>query len=81
MYVLCGCSQELTGIDDVNRLVEMFVAVEDENFATFNYIQHINRQIEREEEMYAKVWEEQNAYLAAMVRRCAAHPCVGTHTR
>jgi len=59
--------QEMTNIDDVNRLVEMFVAVEDENFATFNFIQHINRQIEREEEAYVKVCEEYGKYQDTMV--------------
>jgi len=62
-----GCLQELTGIDDVNRLVEMFVAVEDENFATFNYIQHLNREIEKEEDHYTNVWQEHNQYLRTMV--------------
>ncbi|KAG6921017.1 coiled-coil domain containing 114, partial [Chelydra serpentina] len=39
--------QQLTGEDDMDVLVEKFRAVEDENFAQFNYINEQNNELER----------------------------------
>lgn len=76
--------QDLTQIDNVDQLVNLFVTVEDENFATFNYIQRINRDIERHEEEYNERLNEMRAYSATAVRTLhtqtrTQHGCLGNH--
>ncbi|XP_067402542.1 outer dynein arm-docking complex subunit 1 [Emydura macquarii macquarii] len=39
--------QQLTGEDDLDVLVEKFIAVEDRNFAQFNYVNEQNNELER----------------------------------
>jgi hypothetical protein len=36
----------VTGIDDVSEIVQRFIAVEDQNFSLFNYVNEINNEIE-----------------------------------
>lgn len=45
---------EVTGEDNLNKLVDKFVEVEDRNFALFNYVNEKNNQIEALQE---QIWE------------------------
>ncbi|XP_065277130.1 outer dynein arm-docking complex subunit 1 [Emys orbicularis] len=50
--------QQLTGEDDLDVLVEKFIAVEDRNFAQFNYVNEQNNELERLGERIAQVRRE-----------------------
>ena len=39
----------MSGINDVNEMVATFIAVEDENFAAFNYVKDQNLRIQKYE--------------------------------
>ena len=38
--------RKVTGISDIGELVQRFIAVEDQNFSLFNYVNEINNEIE-----------------------------------
>ncbi|XP_030400691.1 coiled-coil domain-containing protein 114 [Gopherus evgoodei] len=50
--------QQLTGEDDLDVLLEKFIAVEDQNFAQFNYVNEQNNELERLGEKIAQVRRE-----------------------
>nr|XP_042699151.1 outer dynein arm-docking complex subunit 1 isoform X2 [Chrysemys picta bellii] len=50
--------QQMTGEDDLDVLVEKFIAVEDRNFAQFNYVNEQNNELERLGERIAQVCRE-----------------------
>ncbi|XP_037744200.1 outer dynein arm-docking complex subunit 1 [Chelonia mydas] len=50
--------QQLTGEDDLDVLVEKFIAVEDRNFAQFNYVNEQNNELERLGERITQVRRE-----------------------
>jgi hypothetical protein len=46
---------EVTGIDDMDKLVARFIEVEDQNFALFNFVNELNNEIENLNEQIAEV--------------------------
>eukprot|EP01135_Chromosphaera_perkinsii_P002361 Nk52_evm15s222 gene=Nk52_evmTU15s222 len=47
--------KEATGIDDIDKLVEKFIEVEDQNFSLFNYVNELNNEIEKLQEQISEV--------------------------
>ena len=47
--------KEATGIDDIDKLVEKFIEVEDQNFSLFNYVNELNNEIEKLQEQITDV--------------------------
>ena len=43
--------QSATGIDDIDELVRLFIENEDQNFKMFNYLNELNVEIEKGEEV------------------------------
>jgi len=54
--------REETGCEDVEELVSKFVAVEDENFSLFNYVNELNQEVEKLEEQMADIRGEIERY-------------------
>ncbi|XP_065891131.1 coiled-coil domain-containing protein 63-like [Dysidea avara] len=50
--------QEATGIIDIDKLVNKFIEVEDQNFALFNYVNELNNEIELVQEQIQEVQQE-----------------------
>lgn len=48
-----------TGIQDINELVRIFIANEDQNFSLFNYVREQNSEVEKLEEQIAELREEE----------------------
>lgn len=46
------------GIDDLDRLVEMFMEAEDANFSLFNYVNEVNAEIEKLEDQIGEIRAE-----------------------
>ena len=75
-YLLSLCSQEritayedafakilaTTGISDINVLVDKFIAAEEKNFSMFNYVNHLNEEIEKLDISIAEVKGEIDKY-------------------
>jgi hypothetical protein len=55
---------EATGVTDVDRLVDVFVEAEDENFRLFSYVNQLNREIESLEEQIADAEKEIESHKA-----------------
>ncbi|GBG30407.1 Coiled-coil domain-containing protein 63 [Hondaea fermentalgiana] len=51
-----------TGIRDMNAIVEQFVRNEDSNFALYNHVQQITRDIERDEDQLRRINGEMEKY-------------------
>jgi len=49
-------------VPDVEELVSKFVAVEDENFSLFNYVNELNQEVEKLEEQMAEIKAEIDRY-------------------
>eukprot|EP00128_Syssomonas_multiformis_P012257 Colp12_sorted_trinity150504_noHs@18467 len=47
--------REATGIQDIDKLVEKFIEVEDQNFSLFNYVNELNNEIEKLQEQIADI--------------------------
>ena len=54
--------KEKTGIDQINVLVEQFIAQEDKNFSLFNYVNSQTHEIEKIEEEIAQLEEEKKHF-------------------
>ncbi|XP_075771356.1 outer dynein arm-docking complex subunit 1 [Pelodiscus sinensis] len=65
--------RELTGEMDVDVLVEKFIAVEEQNFAQFNYVNEQNNELERLGERIAQVRREIQAARAGEEREQQEH--------
>ncbi|CAF0993638.1 unnamed protein product [Adineta steineri] len=50
--------QEISGENDLDKLVDKFIEVEDKNFALFNYVNELNNQIETLQEQIADIKKE-----------------------
>ncbi len=44
------CPQDATGIEDIDQLVNTFLAAEDQNYTLFNYVNEVNQEIEKLED-------------------------------
>ena len=42
--------QDATGIEELDKLVDKFIEVEDQNFSLFNYVNELNREVEQTRE-------------------------------
>ncbi len=51
-----------TGIEDINELVRIFIANEDQNFSLFNYVNEQNNEIEKLEEQIAELRAEEQRF-------------------
>ena len=51
-----------TGIDDIHELVEKFIAAEEKNFSMFNYVNHLNEELEKLDISIAEVKGEIEKY-------------------
>ncbi|XP_071946194.1 coiled-coil domain-containing protein 63-like [Antedon mediterranea] len=49
---------EITGEDDLNKLVNKFIEVEDRNFALFNYLNEQNNEVEKLQDQIAEIKDE-----------------------
>mmetsp|Transcript_19123 Transcript_19123/g.34605 ORF Transcript_19123/g.34605 Transcript_19123/m.34605 type:complete len:509 (-) Transcript_19123:223-1749(-) len=54
--------QEATKIEDIDQLVNTFIAAEDQNFTLFNYVNEVNQEIEKLEDQILTIKSEINAY-------------------
>uniref|UniRef100_A0A7S1XQU7 ODAD1 central coiled coil region domain-containing protein n=1 Tax=Phaeomonas parva TaxID=124430 RepID=A0A7S1XQU7_9STRA len=54
--------KRVSGIDDIERLVDIFIKNEEETFSLFNYIQQVNQDIEKELEVRAKTEQQIKKY-------------------
>ena len=80
--------QEITGIDDIELLVDRFIESEERNFSMFKYINHLNQDIERldnqisdaraEIEKYRGQGADTDSQRAPVIwkRVCSARRCV-----
>lgn len=59
--------KEVTGITDINELVQKFTDVEDQNFSLFNYVNEVNNQVEKLNEEIASIRSEIEKYQSATV--------------
>eukprot|EP00794_Sanderia_malayensis_P007809 gene7808-8655_t len=50
--------KETTNIDDIDLLVDIFIEVEDKNFALFNYVNELNNEIEMLQEGIASIEDD-----------------------
>lgn len=53
--------RKVTGISDIGELVERFIAVEDQNFSLFNYVNEINNEIELHAEEVVELQSKLNS--------------------
>lgn len=53
--------RKVTGISDIGELVQRFIAVEDQNFSLFNYVNEINNEIELHAEDIVELQSKLNA--------------------
>lgn len=56
--------KQITNMEDLNEIVDKFIAVEDKNFALFKYVNEQNAEVEMLQE---KILEVQNLTLAGII--------------
>jgi coiled-coil domain-containing protein 63/114 len=61
--------RKVTGIDDVQELVQQFIAIEDQNFSLFNYVNEINNEIELHTENITELEKSLNDKHAEAVKQ------------
>ncbi len=54
--------QDATGIEDIDQLVNTFLAAEDQNYTLFNYVNEVNQEIEKLEDQINIMRSEINKY-------------------
>jgi hypothetical protein len=55
-------AQDATGIEDIDQLVNTFLAAEDQNYTLFNYVNEVNQEIEKLEDQINIMRGEINKY-------------------
>lgn len=58
--------QDATGIEDIDQLVNTFLAAEDQNYTLFNYVNEVNQEIEKLEDQINIMRGEINKYRCVM---------------
>lgn len=60
--------QDATGIEDIDQLVNTFLAAEDQNYTLFNYVNEVNQEIEKLEDQINIMRSEINKVWGGRVR-------------